>query len=51
MGGRQEFSYILKTLMGQPKMTINGPSSMQTAYKNSLKYMVHKNIILAHEIR
>jgi hypothetical protein len=38
-------------LMGQPKMSLNGPSSIQTTSKNSLKYMGHKYMVLAHQIR
>jgi hypothetical protein len=32
-------------------MTLDGPSSMQIASKNSLKYTGHKYMVLAHQIR
>jgi hypothetical protein len=38
-------------LMGQPKMTLNGTSSLQIATKNSLKYMGHKYMVLTRQIR
>jgi hypothetical protein len=48
MGGRRDFC---TTLLGQPKITLNGPSSMQKAFENSLKYMGHRYMVLAHQIR